>query len=119
MTLALLQALVTRPYQFLATERMAWYDTLNAAAALTAVALVPLIWKRFNAGYAWLVLATLLVPLSSGQFEGLGRYTAVQFPVALALASLGGELRHYALMGSFAALYGLCLAMFVNAHPLF
>jgi hypothetical protein len=119
MTLALLQALVTRPYQFLATERMAWYDTLNAAAALTAVALVPLIWKRFNAGYAWLVLATLLVPLSSGQFEGLGRYTAVQFPVALALASLGGELRHYALIGSFAALYGLCLAMFVNAHPLF
>ncbi len=28
--LGLLQALVTRPYQFLATERMAPYDTLNA-----------------------------------------------------------------------------------------
>jgi hypothetical protein len=119
MTLALLQALVTRPYQFLATERMAWYDTLNAGAALTAVGLVPLIWKRFNAGYALLVLVTLLVPLSSGQFEGLGRYTAVQFPVALALASLGGELRHYALIGACAALYGLCLAMFVTAQPLF
>lgn len=119
MTLALLQALATRPYQFLTTERMAWYDTLNAGAALTAVALVPLIWKRFNAGYALLVLATLLVPLSSGQFEGLGRYTAVQFPVALALASLGGELRHYALICGCAALYGLCLAMFVTAHPLF
>lgn len=43
----------------------------------------------------------------------------MQFPGALALASLGGEVRHHALMGSFAALYGLCLAMFVTAHPLF
>jgi Gpi18-like mannosyltransferase len=119
MLLGLLHALVTRPYGFLATERMAPYDTLNAAAALLALALVPIIWKRFNAGYALIVLAALLLPLSSGQFEGLGRYTSVQFPVALALASLGGEVRHYVVLAVFAALYGLCLAMFVNVHPLF
>ena len=111
--------LVTRPYQFLTTERMAPYDTLNALAAITALALVPLIWKRFNAGYALIVVAALLLPLSSGQFEGLARYTSVQFPVAIALASLGGEIRHHMLLATFAVLYGLCLALFVNVHPLF
>jgi len=43
MTLALLEALVTRPYQFLTTEQMTWYETLNVGAALTATLLVPLI----------------------------------------------------------------------------
>jgi hypothetical protein len=116
---ALMHTLVTRPYQFLSTERMAPYDMLNAAAAVAALALVPLIWQRFNAGYALIVLAALLLPLSSGQFEGLARYTAVQFPVALALGSLQGDVRHHALLATCATLYGLCLAMFVNVHPLF
>jgi hypothetical protein len=117
--IGLTRALMTRPYQFLGTEDMAPYDTLNAMAALGAVALIPLIWKRFNAGYALIVLAAMLLPLSSGQFVGLGRYTSVQFPIALALASLGGEVRHHVLLTVSAVLYGLCLAMFVTVHPLF
>lgn len=117
--LSFAETLVTRPYQFLATERMAPYDTLNALAAITALALVPLIWKRFNAGYALIVVAALILPLSSGQFEGLARYTSVQFPVAIAFASLKGEMRHHLLLATLAVLYGLCLALFVNVHPLF
>ena len=85
-----MQALATRPYQFL-TSGMGPYDTLNALAALGALALAPVIWRRFNAGYAVIVVAGLLLPLSSGQFEGLGRYTSVQFPIALVLASFGGD----------------------------
>ena len=121
--LSLAQVLLTRPYDFLTSERMAVYDVINAGAAVVALVLVPLIWRRFNAGYALIVLAALALPLSSGQFEGLARYTSVQFPVALALASLGAQsgdnIRHHALLATFAALYGLCLAMFVNVHPLF
>lgn len=115
----LLQALALRPYQFLATEPMAPYDTLNALSALGALALVPVIWRRFNAGYALIVVASLLLPLSSGQFEGLGRYCSVQFPIALALASFGGETRHHVLLVASAMLYALGLAMFVTVHPLF
>jgi hypothetical protein len=115
----LVQALVTRPYQFLTTERMAPYDTLNALSALCALALVPLIWRRFSGGYALIVVAGLLLPLSSGQFEGLGRYCSVQFPIALALGSLGGELRHSVLLSASAVLYALGLALFVTVHPLF
>ena len=119
MLVGLLRALLERPYQFLTTERMAIYDSLNAFAAIGALALVPLIWKRFNAGYALIVVAALLVPLSSGQFEGLGRYMSVQFPIALALASLGGEVRHQVLLAISASLYAVCLALFVTVHPLF
>jgi hypothetical protein len=115
----LLEGLITRPYQLLTTERMAPYDTVNALSAVVALAFVPLIWQRFNAGYALIVLAAMLLPLSSGVFEGLARYAAVQFPVALALASLGGELRHSVFLAVSAALYGICLALFVNVHPLF
>lgn len=117
--LGLVHALATRPIQFFTTERMAPYDTLNASAAIGALALVPVIWRRFNAGYALIVLAAMLLPLSSGQFEGLGRYASVQFPVALALASLGGEKRHYMLLTVFAVLYVVCLSLFVTVHPLF
>jgi hypothetical protein len=115
----LLQALATRPYQFLATENIAPYDTLNAMAALLALAFVPLIWRRFNAGYALIVVAGIILPLSSGSFEGLGRYCSVQFPIALAMASLGGELRHHLMLATSAAWYGLLLAMFATVHPLF
>lgn len=114
----LVQSVVTRPYQFL-LEPMAPYDALNALAALGALALTPVIWRRFNAGYALIVVAALLLPLSSGQFEGLGRYTSVQFPVALALASLSGEMRHHVMLAASASLYALGLAMFVTVHPLF
>ncbi len=117
--LGLLYALLTRPIQFLTTERMAPYDTLNALAAVGALALTPLIWRRFNAGYALIVLAALLLPLSSGQLEGLGRYASVQFPVFLALASLNGRAWHYVLMTAFIALYVVCQSLFVTVHPLF
>ena len=114
----MLQALVSRPYQFL-TERIAPYDTLNAFAAMGALALVPVIWRRLNPGYALIVLASLVLPLSSGQLEGLGRYTSVQFPIAIALAGFTGEIRHHVVLAAFAMLYALGLAMFVTVHPLF
>jgi hypothetical protein len=117
--LGLTRALLTRPYQFLTTERMAPYDTLNASAAIVALALVPLIWKRFNFGYALIVLAAILLPLSSGQFEGLGRYTSVQFPIFLALASFRSNAVHYVLFPICAVLYIVCLSLFVTVHPLF
>jgi hypothetical protein len=117
--IALLQTLVTRPYQFLTTDRMAPYNTVNALTAVGALVLVPIVWRRFNAGYALIVLAGLLLPLSSGEFEGLGRYCSVQFPLALALASFEGELRHHLLLTACAIFYALGLAMFVTVHPLF
>lgn len=118
MPLTVLWAMVSRPLQYFG-ERMAPYDALNTLAAVTALALVPIIWRRFGVGYALVVLGGLLLPLSSGQLEGLGRYTSVQFPVALALATGGGVARHTITLAVCAVLYVICFALFVTVHPLF
>ena len=112
-------ALVTRPMQFLVDERMAPYDTLNAVVATFALCLIPLVWKRFGLGYALVVVLGLAVPLSSGQYEGLGRYCAVLFPIPIWLGSLRGEARLTWLVACFVLFYTLGLVLFGNVHPLF
>ncbi len=104
---------------YLINERMAPYDTLNTISAVLALATVPLVWKRFGFGYAAIIFLGLILPLSSGQLEGLGRYCAVLFPIPLLLAGLQGEARHSWLMACFVLFYSLGLVLFGNVHPLF
>ncbi len=117
--LAIAQALLTRPYEFLSTEGMAPYDTLNALSAGAALVAVPLVWRRLGGAYAAVILLGLWLPLSSGQFEGLGRYCAVLFPLPLYLGTLPGDTRHVVLIAAAAMLYTLGLVLFTNVHPLF
>jgi hypothetical protein len=98
---------------------MASYDTLNGLLALFTLVITPLVWRRFGAPYALVVVASLLLPLSSGQYEGLGRYTSVLFPTALLLGAIRSPLASGLLLGLSSALYMLCLALFTNVHPLF
>ena len=119
MPLSVLSRAITSPVQYLAGETMAPYDTLNTLAAIGALCLVPLVWRRFGPGYAVIVLGGLLLPLSSGQLEGLGRYTSVQFPVILALASVKGETRQMLWIAFSAIWYAVCLSLFATVHPLF
>ena len=116
---AIAQQLTTRPIEFIATERMAPYDTLNAMAATGALLVVPFILQRFGRGYAAIVVLGLLLPLSSGQFEGLGRYCSVLFPLPILFGSMRGETRHLGLMTGFVMFYTLGLVLFGNVHPLF
>lgn len=113
------RALLTRPMQFIISEPMAPYDTLNALSATAALCAVPFIWRRLGLGYAAIVVLGLVLPLSSGQYEGLGRYCAVLFPLPILLGSLKGEIRHLGLIMSFALFYVLGLVLFGNVHPLF
>jgi len=117
--IAIGEALITRPFQFIATERMAPYDTLNAMAATGALIALPFIWRRLGRGYAVIVLLGLLLPLSSGQYEGLGRYCCVLFPLSIFFGSLKGETRHLGLMTGFVMFYTLGLVLFGNVYPLF
>ncbi len=75
-----MQRLLTHPYAFLASEPMALYDTLYGVTALLFAAAIPFVWRRFGAAYGLFMLLNLYVPLSSGAFEGLGRYCSVLFP---------------------------------------
>lgn len=115
----LVQTLVTHPYAYLAGERMAPYDTLNGLSALFLAAAVPFVWRRLGAGYAIFVVANLWLPLSSGVFEGMGRYCAVMFPCFIWLATIRSRTISTAVVVAFAMLYTLCLALFTTVHPLF
>jgi hypothetical protein len=81
--------------------------------------MLPRIWEDLGAGYGLFMLANLLLPLSSGQFEGLGRYCAVMFPAFIWLARSPHSWIQLPTMLVFSSLYMLCLALFTNLHPLF
>jgi ethanolamine transporter EutH len=111
--------LVTQPYHYLVHEPMAPYDTLNGLAALVAILAVPVVWWRLGTAYALFMLANLALPLSSGQYEGLGRYTTVLFPIPILLGTIEQPASRMLALGLGAAFYTLCLALFVNVHPIF
>ena len=115
----LVRALATRPYSFLSTEHAAPYDTLNGLTALVFVLAVPLVWWRLGTGYALYMLANLWVPLSSGQYEGMGRYCAVLFPFFILAAGIRWRAGFIAMVVVSALLYTLCLALFTTIHPIF
>jgi hypothetical protein len=117
--LALVRALATHPYLFLTSGPMAAYDALYGVTALLFVAAIPFIWMRFGAGYGLFLALNLYVPLSSGTFEGLGRYCSVLFPAFIWLASLGSRRVSTAIAVVFAMFYTLGLALFVTLRPLF
>jgi hypothetical protein len=110
-------ALATRPYEFLSTE-MGPFEALNGFAATTAVLSLPFIWRRFGTGYALIVAANIALPLSSGQFEGLGRYTAVLFPVHFALAAVLPRRLVAPVYAASGAFYAFCCLLFTLVHPL-
>jgi Mannosyltransferase (PIG-V) len=115
----LLEALFTRPYTYFATERLAPFDTLNGLAAILFVAAIPLVWKRLGAAYALFIAANLWLPLSSGQYEGLGRYCAVLFPFFIWLAQVRSESAFRVAVLVSAMLYPICLTLFTKGLPLF
>ena len=115
----LVDELTGRPYEFLTTGAVAPYDTLNGLAALAFVLMLPRIWEEAGTGYGLFMLANLLLPLSSGQLEGLGRYCAVMFPAFIWLAQPARAWLQMPLMFVFSSLYMLCLALFTKLHPLF
>jgi len=116
---ALAAALATHPYVFLTSGPTAVYDALYGVTALAFAAATVFVWWRFGAGYGLFMALNLYVPLSSGVFEGLGRYCSVLFPCFIWLASLKSERLFVGLVVAFAMFYTLGLVMFVTLRPLF
>ena len=115
----LLRRLFTHPYAYLTGDRMALYDTLYGISGLLFLAAVPFVWRRFGAAYGMYMLASLYVPLSSGVFEGMGRYCSVLFPWFLWLALVRSRLVFTGIVALFALFYTFGLALFTSIHPIF
>ena len=117
--LSLVGRLLTHPYVFVAAERVGLYDVLYGVTGILFLAAVPFVWRRLGAAYGLFMLANLLLPLSSGVFEGVGRYCSVLFPCFIWLASIRSRLLATTLIVVFALFYMLGLALFTTLHPLF
>jgi hypothetical protein len=66
----------------------------QALVAAVFLALVPVVWRRFGAGYGFYTLAAIALPVvGSGDFQGVGRYLLGAFPVFGAAACLLAERR--------------------------
>jgi Mannosyltransferase (PIG-V) len=110
------------PYGYLTSSPQAVCDLLNSSAAIALIAATPFLVRRFGlagVAYATLILVNLVVPMSSGSVEGLGRYAAVLFPFPLWLASLRGEAARHWLPVVFGMLYVVCFTLWVKLYPLF
>lgn len=116
---ALGRQLVNRPYDFIVVEPNGPYDTLNGVTAGLFVLSIPFVWRRFGAAYGIHMLVNLWLPLSSGAFEGLGRYCAVLFPFFIWLGSFRSSVLRDVTLFTFVAAYVLCLSLFVKLHPIF
>ncbi len=111
--------LSSRPYAYMVNEHAAPYDVLNGLFPLLMAITLPLLWWRLGAGYALLIAANLALPLSSGQFEGLGRYSAVLFPFQIWVAAVTPDAWRPLVFAGYGALYALALTMFTTLHSLF
>lgn len=111
--------LTTRPYEYLVDEHAAPYDVLNGIFPVLMVATLPWLWRRLGPGYALLIAANLALPLSSGQFEGLGRYCAVLFPFQLWVAAVTPPSYLPLIYTGYGVLYGLALTLFTTLHSIF
>jgi hypothetical protein len=94
-------------------------DTLYGVTGIAFVLAVPMVWRRLGAAYALFMLLNLWLPLSSGVFEGVGRYCSVLFPCFIWLATIRSRYLSTALVVTFALFYTLGLSLFTTIHPLF
>ena len=115
----LVARLATHPYAYLAGDPMAPYDSVYGVTGVLFAVAVPFVWRRFGAGYGSFMLLNLWLPLSSGVFEGVGRYCSVLFPCFIWLATIRSRAASTALLVGFALFYTLGLAWFTTIHPLF
>jgi len=115
----LIRDLVERPIVYLATVPTARFDALNGVTALVFVLAIPFVWFRFGTAYGIYMLANLWLPLSSGLFEGLGRYCSVLFPFFIWLGSLRSRSVLTIAIVVSAVMYTLCMAIFTNLQPLY
>ena len=117
--LQLLERLITEPRRYFRTDPMAVYDTLYGVTGIVFAVAIPFVWRRFGAAYGLFMLANLWLPLSSGVFEGVGRYCSVLFPFFLWLGLIRSSGLFWIVALGFAALYTVALAMFVTLRPIF
>ena len=75
-------------YQRLHTSHPSPVQALSGALAVIFLVAVPVVWWRFDGGYALYMLAMLWAAMTSGRHEELARTCALLFPVFVLIAGV-------------------------------
>jgi hypothetical protein len=99
------------PIRQLLTASLGPADSLNAVLACAFLVAVPVVWWRFDGGYALYMVAMLWLPLISGRLDGLGRACALLFPVFILIAGVRWRIVLVVAAITSAMFYALVLAL--------
>ena len=106
-------------YDYFFVSNMAPYRLFHGAVALIFLALTPAVFRRLGAAMGTYVLVSLLVPLSGNALEGVGRYSAVLFPVFMLVGSFKSRRLHEAILITASLFLALFVCLFVTLRPIY
>jgi hypothetical protein len=106
-------------YDYFFTSTAAAYHLFHGVVALFFLAMTPAVFKRLGTPLGAYVLISLIVPLTGSALEGIGRYSAVVFPVFMALALIKSPRVHEALLIVWSLFLALFVGLFVTWRPIY
>ena len=87
----------------------------DVISGLSALIVVPFIWRRFGFNYALFTILCVLLPFLSGNTQSLFRYVLVVFPMFFMLAHWGrNDYVDKAIVVTSCVLLGLFFTVFAN-----
>ncbi|MBI4476949.1 MAG: hypothetical protein HY654_07230 [Acidobacteria bacterium] len=107
------------PYDVFFATRYAPYQIVHGTIAVFVLVLTPFVFLRLGLALGAYTLAAVLLPLSSSDMQGIGRYTAVLFPIFIVLGTLRSDRLHEALLVVSALFLAVFAGLFVTVHPIF
>jgi hypothetical protein len=106
-------------YDYFFTSNLAAYHLIQGVTALVLVAALPAVFVRLGVPLGGYVLVSLLVPLSGNALEGIGRYSAVLFPVFMLLATIKSPRFHEAYLILSSLFLALFVGLFATWRPIY
>jgi hypothetical protein len=116
---------IARGWEWLTTEGLLEvfqgvpYDTLNTLAALFALSITWMVYRRLGLAYALFVVLNTIPPILAGGALSMGRITSTIFPLFIALAAAIRPAALPAWVATFAVLQGLVATLFFTWRELF
>ena len=106
-------------YDYFFVSAMAPYRLLHGVVALIFLALTPAVFRWLGAAMGMYVLVSLLIPLSGNALEGVGRYSAVLFPVFMVVGRLKSPRVHEAILVVSSLFLALLVCLFATGRPVY
>lgn len=106
-------------YEYVFVAPQAPFRLFHGVTALLFLTLVPSMLRRLGVPMTAYVLASLLVPLSANELEGIGRYASVLFPAFMFAATVESPRVRDVIVIVSAHFHALFICLFVTLRPIY